>query len=451
MYTEMLAAQRSFFHTDATKSVAFRKAQLVKLREAILEREAQLNEALRLDLNKSAFEAYTTEVGFCLGSIQDTLKRLDGWAKRRRVATPLVNFYSVSYIQPDPLGTVLIIGPYNYPVQLIIEPLIGAIAAGNTAVIKPSEHASHTEAVLVELIQSIFAPEYVAVLTGQADVTNALIHLPFDHIFFTGSTQVGRIVYQAASENLVPVTLELGGKSPTIVEASANLRFAARRIAFGKFINAGQTCIAPDYLYVEASIKDAFLAELKKVIAAMQHDQLSFGKIIHERHFHRLARLIDPHKVVYGNHKSPEHLFISPTIVDGVTWDDAIMQEEIFGPLLPVITFDSIDEVIKTLRTKDKPLALYLFTQNPQVERDVFTKLSFGSGAINDTIMQINNRDLPFGGVGASGIGRYHARHSFDTFSHQKSYVKKSPLFDPDLLYPPYSKQTLDLIRMLLK
>ncbi|MDD2534805.1 MAG: aldehyde dehydrogenase [Eubacteriales bacterium] len=451
MYEQRLSAQKDYFHQDATKDINFRKTQLKKLRQAIVENEAVLNEALRLDLNKSPFEAYTTEVGFCLSSINDTLRKLDRWAKKRKVSTPLVNFYSSSFIQPEPLGSVLIIGPYNYPLQLVIEPLIGAIAAGNTAILKPSEHAVHVEKALVELIRAIFEPQYIDILTGDDQVTNALIHLPFDHIFFTGSTKVGRIVYQAASENLTPVTLELGGKSPTIVEASANLRFAARRIAFGKFINAGQTCVAPDYIYVQSTIKAAFLKELMQVIDEMQHDQVGFGKIIHERHFNRLSRLIDHKKVIYGNNTSQEHLFISPTIVDDVTWEDPIMQEEIFGPLLPILTFESIDEVIHTLRRKDKPLALYLFTQNKQVEKVVFGKLSFGSGAINDTIMQLNNRDLPFGGVGASGIGHYHARHSFDTFSHHKSYVKKSPLIDLDMLYPPYSKTTLSLIRKVIK
>lgn len=451
MFEALLLAQQDYFHSDVTKDLAFRKAQLKKLKQAILNQEQAINEALRQDLNKSEFEAFTTEVGFCLSSIEHTLKHLDRWAKPRRVPTPILNFYSKSMILPEPLGTILIIGPYNYPFQLIIEPLIGAIAAGNTAILKPSEHAIHTEKVLVELIGETFDPQYVAVVTGDGTVTNALIHLKVDHLFFTGSTKVGKIVYTAASHQLTPVTLELGGKSPTIVDASADLRFAARRIAFGKFINAGQTCIAPDYVYVQASVKDAFIKEMIQVIEKMKFDQEGFGKIIHERHFDRLRHLIDPAKVVYGNQSDRHHLYLSPTLLDDVNWDDPIMGEEIFGPLLPILSFESVDELIETLRRKDKPLALYLFTKDKAVEKAVFTKLSFGSGAVNDTIMQINNRALPFGGVGSSGIGSYHGKTSFDTFSNLKSTIKKSSLFDLDMLYPPYSKTTLALIRRLMK
>jgi aldehyde dehydrogenase (NAD+) len=363
----------------------------------------------------------------------------------------LFNFYSKSVILPEPLGTILIIGPYNYPFQLIIEPLIGALSAGNTAILKPSEDAVHTEKVVVDLIQAVFDPKLVDVVTGDSKVTNELVHMNFDYIFFTGSTKVGRVVYTAASHQLTPVTLELGGKSPTIVEESADLRFSARRIAFGKFINAGQTCIAPDYVYVQSSVKAAFIEELKKVIDEMRIDQKGFGKIIHERHFDRLKRLIDPSKVIYGNQSDKHHLYLSPTLLDEVTWDDAIMGEEIFGPILPILSFDSIDQVIETLRRKDKPLALYLFTKNKEVEKKVFSKLSFGSGAVNDTIMQISNRDLPFGGVGSSGIGSYHGKTSFETFSNMKSTIVKSSWFDLDLLYPPYSKTTLKLIRKIIK
>ncbi len=351
-----------------------------------------------------------------------------------------MNFYSKSQIIPEPLGTVLIIGPYNYPFQLVIEPLIGALSAGNTVIIKPSENAVHTEKILVELIESTFQPGLVSIVTGDEKVTNALVHLNFDHIFFTGSTNVGKIVYTVASHNLTPVTLELGGKSPSIVEESANLRFAARRIAFGKFINAGQTCIAPDYVLVQSSVKAAFIEELKSIINQMKLDQNSFGKIIHERHFDRLKHLIDPHKVIYGNQSDKKHLYLSPTLLDNVTWNDAIMSEEIFGPLLPILSFDSMDECIETLRRKEKPLALYLFTKNKEVEKKVFTKLSFGSGAINDTIIQINNRDLPFGGVGSSGIGSYHGKTSFDTFSNLKARLRRAPFLISIFYTPPILK-----------
>lgn len=451
MIEQLFSNQKTFFLSDQTKPLNYRKAQLQKLKKAILERETDINEALRLDLNKNPFEAYTTEVGFCLNSIDHTIKNLEKWTKVKHLPSPLANFYSTSFIVKEPLGGVLIIGPYNYPFQLVIEPLIGALAAGNTVILKPSEHAVYTEKVLVHLIQSIFDPQEVAIVTGDASVTNALIHLKFDHIFFTGSTKVGKIVYEAASQNLVPVTLELGGKSPTIIDETAHLRFAARRVAFGKWINAGQTCIAPDYIYVHASVKEAFIQELKQVLSEMKLNSDSLGKIIHKGHYDRLLKMIDPSKVVYGNETESNLLYISPTLLDKVTWNDKVMQEEIFGPILPILSFTSIDEVIETLKHKEKSLALYLFSENKDTQTKVMNALSFGSGAINDTIMQINNRFLPFGGVGASGIGAYHGHHSIDTFSHHKSMIKKASWFDLDLLYPPYSEKTLKLIRKIMK
>lgn len=448
---ELLRRQKEFFLSHQTKDLQFRRNQLLKLLKAIQENETSINEALRLDLNKSPFEAYTTEVGFCINSIKHTIKNLKKWTKKQMVPTPFTNFHSTSFILKEPLGTILIIGPYNYPFQLVIEPLIGALAAGNTVIIKPSEHAIHTEKVLSKLIHDSFDPKEVVVVTGDASVTNTLIHLKFDHIFFTGSIKVGKIVYEAASQNLVPVTLELGGKSPTIVDETANLRFSARRIAFGKWINAGQTCIAPDYLYIQSSIKDEFIKELKQVIDDMKFNTDNFGKIIHKGHFNRLVNLIDSSKVIHGNEIEPSSHYISPTLMDQVTWDDPIMQEEIFGPILPILTFETIDEVISILKEKEKPLALYLFSENKANQTKVMNTLSFGSGAINDTIMQINNRFLPFGGIGSSGIGSYHGHHSIDTFSHHKSMVKKFTWFDLDLLYPPYSEKTLNLIRKILK
>ena len=447
----LLKNQNAFFQSDRTKPLAYRKEKLLSLKKAILDHESLINEALRLDLNKSPFEAYTTEVGFCLASIDHTVKNLKRWTKPKKVSTPLTNFYSTSFILKEPLGSVLIIGPYNYPFQLVIEPLIGALAAGNTVILKPSEHAVHTEQVLVNLIRSCFEPHEVAIVTGDASVTNTLIHLKFDHIFFTGSTKVGKIVYEAASKNLVPVTLELGGKSPTIIDETANLRFSARRVAFGKWINAGQTCIAPDYIYVQSSVKEAFIKELKQVLHEMQLNAESLGKIIHKGHFDRLTKMIDPAKVIHGNDTHAPSLYISPTLMDQVSWSDPIMQEEIFGPILPILSFETIDDVISTLKVKEKPLALYLFSENKETQSKVMTSLSYGSGAINDTIMQISNRHLPFGGVGSSGIGAYHGQHSIDTFSHPKSMVKKASWFDLDLLYPPYTEKTLKLIRKILK
>lgn len=451
MLKAKLLNQQAYFKQDITKSIPFRKAQLMKLKQAILDYEDQINKALKLDLNKSEFEAYTTELGFCLNSIDYVLKHLNQWTKSKRVSTPLFQFYTTSYIVAEPLGTILIIGPYNYPFQLIIEPLIGAIAAGNTAIVKPSEQAVHIGLVIESLIHSIFEPEYVDVVMGDEQVTKELVTLPFNHIFFTGSTKVGQLIYTAASQNLTPVTLELGGKSPTIVEESADLRFAARRIAFGKFINAGQTCIAPDYIYVQASVKETFIKHLKQVITDMQFKPEDFGHIITERHYNRIKNLIDPSKVIFGNQLDQATRYISPTLLDNVGWNDKVMQEEIFGPILPILSFDSITEVIDVLRNKEKPLALYLFTSNKEVEKMFLSKISFGSGAINDTIMQISNPRLPFGGVGLSGMGAYHGLTSFGTFSHQKSYIRKSPLFDLDFVYPPYSQRTIKLIRKIMK
>lgn len=451
MMEQLLKKQHDFFLSDQTKPLVYRRKQLEKLKQAIVKYEDRINEALRLDLNKNPFEAYTTEVGFCLNSIDDTLKNLVKWTRPKRVPSPLTSFYSTSFILKEPLGSILIIGPYNYPFQLVVEPLIGALAAGNTAILKPSEHAVHTQTVLVELIQSIYDVHEVAIVTGDASVTQTLIHLKFDHIFFTGSTKVGKIVYEAASKNLVPVTLELGGKSPTIIDETANLRFSARRVAFGKWINAGQTCIAPDYIYVQKNVKDAFIKELKQVLSEMKLNAESLGKIIHQGHFDRLKALIDPHKVVHGNETQANTLYLSPTLLDNVSWSDKVMQEEIFGPILPILSFETIDEVIATLKQKEKPLALYLFSENKDTHTKVMTSLSYGSGAINDTIMQISNRLLPFGGVGSSGIGAYHGHHSIDTFSHHKSMIRKASWFDLDLLYPPYSQKTLNLIRKILK
>ncbi len=338
----------------------------------------------------------------------------------------------------------------HWPIQLSIS-LIGAIAAGNTAVIKPSEFTSETGKVLKKMMDETFDPEYVYLVNGDYLVTSELLKHKFDHIFFTGSTRVGKIVYEAAAKHLTPVTLELGGKSPTIVDESANIEVAARRIAFGKFINAGQTCIAPDYIYVHSKIYERFAYALKKVIETMYQNQDAFTHIVSNAHFERLVKLIDQDKVVLGNHVSKDKLYIGPTIMKDVTWDDAVMQDEIFGPILPLLKYDKIEDVITTLKTKEKPLALYLFTQNVELEKKVFCSLSFGGGAINDTVMHFTNTNLPFGGVGASGIGYYHGKSSFEIFSNSKAYVKKSVLADPPLAYPPYTKAKENLIRRIFK
>ncbi len=448
---ELFEKQQRFFATRKTYPYEFRKRQLVKLKTMIVDNEEAIKEALKKDLNKSSFEAYTTEIGFVLYSLRKTMKKLKKWMKTKKVKTPVFHTFTKSYVRQEPKGTVLIIGPYNYPFQLMIDPLIGAIAAGNTAVLKPSEFPSHTEKLIQKLINETFSEEYVHVVTGEKETTQALLEQPFDHVFFTGSPRVGQIVYEAASKNLSPVTLELGGKSPAIIAEDANLDVAARRIAFGKFLNAGQTCIAPDYLYVDERVKDRFLEALKTTIDKFYREEKdAFPRIINDRHFERIKNLIEPSKVIKGNHTNKKERYISPTIMDGVTFKDPIMQEEIFGPVLPVLTFKTLEEARKELETKDQPLALYVFSSDKTTQEYFMHNLSFGGGAINDTITHVANPYLPFGGVGKSGIGTYHGKHSFDTFSHVKSYMKKSTRLDPKLPYPPF-KNKEKLVRKLMR
>ncbi|MFP4178055.1 MAG: aldehyde dehydrogenase [Acholeplasmataceae bacterium] len=448
---KIIEMQRAFFRTDRTKSYEFRRKQLATLRAAILMHRDEIERALYADLHKSAFEAYTTEVGFVLKSLSIAEKKLKKWMKTERVKTPFYQLFTSSYIKPEPYGNTLIIGPYNYPFQLVVEPLIGAIAAGNTAIIKPSEFTVETERVLKKMINETFPESYLHVITGDAKVTSSLLDERFDYIFFTGSTRVGQIVYSKASEHLTPVTLELGGKSPTIVDRSANLRVAARRIVFAKFINAGQTCIAPDYVYVHESVEKALIEELKKAIETFYANEDDLAHIVNDSHFERLQNLIDPDKVVYGNVSDAETRRIAPTIMRGVVWEDAVMKEEIFGPILPILTYESISDVVELLKSKEKPLALYVFSNDRSVADELFDRLSFGGGAINDALMHVSNPYLPFGGVGNSGIGTYHGIYSFKAFSHMKSYVKKRVFIDPPIAYPPYTKKKERLIKRILK
>ena len=451
MMEQLVKKQKAYFKTDVTKSYEFRLEQLNKLKKMVLDNQSRIEKALNNDLNKSSFEAYTTEVGFVILSLNEAIKNLKRWMKTKRAKATLLMMGSGSYIQPEPLGTVLIIGPFNYPFQLVIEPLIGAIAAGNTAILKPSEFTPATAELLEKLVSETFDEEYIKVVLGNSEVTSNLVKQKLDYIFFTGSTRVGQIIYEQAAKNLTPVTLELGGKSPTIIDETADLGLAARRIAFGKFSNAGQTCIAPDYIYVHEQVKVAFIKELKQAIDTFYNDKASFGRIVNERHFKRLENLIEKDKIVHGGKTSERELYIQPTILEGVNWQDKVMQEEIFGPILPILTYKNLDEVISLLKEKEKPLALYIFTKSKENQAKVFNALSFGGGAVNDTIMHVANANLPFGGVGASGIGAYHGKTSFDTFSHFKSYVKKNPLFDTRLLYPPYSKKIEDTLKKWIK
>lgn len=447
----LLESQKAYFKTDITKSYTFRRQQLQKLKQAIQAYQMELEEALFKDLHKSSFEAYTTEIGFTLNSISDALKHLKKWMKPKKKKTPFFMFGSKSYVYSEPYGQTLIIGPYNYPVQLVLEPLVGAIAAGNTVIIKPSEFTPHVEQVLVKMINHTFDEQYIKVVTGDYHITSSLLDLRFDYIFFTGSTRVGQIVYEKASKYLTPITLELGGKSPTIIDETANIKEAAESISFGKFLNAGQTCIAPDYVYVHTSVHDAFLDALTKTINKQYQDDMQFGHIVSKKHYDRINGLINTDKVVLGNKQLSKDKLISPTILDQVTWDDKVMQEEIFGPVLPILTYQSLDELIDLLKEKEKPLALYMFSKNKKNINQVLYTLSFGGGVINDTIMHVSNPHLPFGGVGQSGLGAYHGRASFDVFSHHKSIVKSTYRFKIKVAHPPYTSFKEKLVRKILK
>ncbi len=435
---------KAFFNTQQTKDISFRKEQLKKLSKAIKSYESDILEALYTDLGKNKVEAYATEIGITLKSIKNARKELKNWTKTKNVDTPLYLFPTKSYIKKEPYGTVLIIAPFNYPFQLVFEPLIGAIAAGNTAIIKPSELTPNVARVIKRLINETFDANYIEVIEGGIEETQTLIHLPFDYAFFTGSENVGKIVYQAASENLVPVTLEMGGKSPVIVDETANIKVASERICFGKFTNAGQTCVAPDYILVHESVKDDLITALSKTLREFygQNIQQSpdYGRIVNLKHYHRLTSLLNSAQmnIVFGGHSDEDERYIEPTLLDHVTNDSAIMQEEIFGPILPILTYQSLDEAIAFIHQRPKPLSLYLFSEDENATQRVINELSFGGGAINDTLMHLANPKLPFGGVGASGMGRYHGKYSFDTFTHEKSYIFKSTRLESGVHLPPY-------------
>ncbi|PZH49038.1 aldehyde dehydrogenase [Staphylococcus aureus] len=435
---------KAFFNTQQTKDNSFRKEQLKKLSKAIKSYESDILEALYTDLGKNKVEAYATEIGITLKSNKNARKELKNWTKTKNVDTPLYLFPTKSYIKKEPYGTVLIIAPFNYPFQLVFEPLIGAIAAGNTAIIKPSELTPNVARVIKRLINETFDANYIEVIEGGIEETQTLIHLPFDYVFFTGSENVGKIVYQAASENLVPVTLEMGGKSPVIVDETANIKVASERICFGKFTNAGQTCVAPDYILVHESVKDDLITALSKTLREFygQNIQQSpdYGRIVNLKHYHRLTSLLNSAQmnIVFGGHSDEDERYIEPTLLDHVTSDSAIMQEEIFGPILPILTYQSLDEAIAFIHQRPKPLSLYLFSEDENATQRVINELSFGGGAINDTLMHLANPKLPFGGVGASGMGRYHGKYSFDTFTHEKSYIFKSTRLESGVHLPPY-------------
>lgn len=452
----ILEQQHQFFRSGATRSVETRIERLTQLKQAIQKYESKLTEALYQDLGKSEFESYTTEIGFMMDSIKHTIRKVKKWVKPVKVKTQMALVGSKSYIIPEPYGSVLIIGPFNYPFQLLIEPLVGAIAAGNTAVLKASENTPAVSAVVREIIASVFEPGYVQVVEGAKDTTTALINAPFDYIFFTGSVPVGKIVMEAAAKNLVPVTLELGGKSPVIVDEKADIKVAAERIIWGKLLNTGQTCIAPDYLLVHERVKEQLISEMKTAVESffgtdIQHNS-DYGRIVNQAHFRRLTKLIerDQDKVIYGGHSDEADRYIAPTLIDAESWDAATMEDEIFGPILPIISYRNLDDAISEIVKRPKPLALYLFTSDIQLQDKVLSEVSFGGGCINDTITHVANPRLPFGGVGHSGIGSYHGRYSLETFSHMKSVLKKSTKLNLSILYPPYDGK-LKTIKRLLK
>ena len=449
-------ALRNYFNSGATRTYAFRKMQLQKFKQAILVNELAINQALYDDLKKSPEEVYASEAGLLLAEINLALKNLQQWMQPLKAGTDLVNLPSSSKIYRDPLGVVLIISPWNYPLQLLLVPLVGAIAGGNCAIIKPSELAPATAAVIEKIITGIFAPEYIKVIPGDGArvIPQMMTGFRFDHVFYTGSIPVGKIIYQLAAKDLVPVTLELGGKSPAIVEADANLNSAARRIVLGKFLNVGQTCIAPDYLLVHASVKNELMEKMKAAIqqfygadAAASYD---YGKIINERRFDKLVSYLDQGSIIFGGQHDKNKLFIAPTLIDNVSMESPLMNEEIFGPLLPVHSFTTTGEALQLVKRNANPLALYLFTASKNKEKEWMEAVPFGGGCVNNTDWHFTNHHLPFGGVGNSGMGAYHGKFTFDTFTRQKPVLKTPTWFDPNIKYPSF-KGKLRLFKWLIR
>lgn len=451
----IIQKQRNFFNSGVTLDANYRVQALKRLRETVLKYETEINAAVKADLGKGAFESYMCEVGLAVSEISYMIKHTKSFARERKVRTPLAQTASRSYVKPSPYGVTLIMSPWNYPFMLTIDPLADAIAAGNTVVVKPSAYSANTSAILQKIIAECFDPAYVTVVTGGREENTCLLNGDFDHIFFTGSQAVGKEVMKHAAERLIPVTLELGGKSPCIVDSTAKIPLAAKRIVFGKFLNCGQTCVAPDYIYCHASIKDKLIAEIKKQIMAQfgenPLDNQNYGKIINAKHFDRLMGLIQPEKVVCGGVGVRETCRIAPTVMDNVTFDDAIMQEEIFGPVLPILTFENLEDAVAQVNAKQHPLALYIFSEKKEKIRFVTAKCQFGGGCVNDTVIHIATSNMGFGGVGGSGMGAYHGKVGFDTFSHHKSIVDKKTWMDLPMRYQPYTKLYEKMLRMFLK
>lgn len=453
---QKLQRLRAFYESGATRTLAYRTKQLQLLKNAIIKHEQSLYDALHSDLKRSPEESWVTELGVAMAEINQALRSLPAWMRKEKVKTNLVNLPSSSYIIREPLGVVLIISPWNYPLQLLFTPLIGAIAAGNCVVLKPSELAPATAKVMGDIIKEIYSDEYVLYVEGDgAQLVPALMNsFRFNHVFYTGSTAVGKSIYQMAAAQLTPVTLELGGKSPCVVERDANIAVAARRIVVTKFSNAGQMCIAPDYVLVHASKKDELIAALKRCIQAFYSENpstsYSYGKIINERQFRRLAGYLTQGTIVHGGHNDMSELYLEPTIIENVSPDAPLMKEEIFGPILPVITFNSLQDAREIIQNNPDPLAFYLYTADPQKEKEWLQAISFGGGCINNSSWHFTNHHLPFGGRGNSGIGKYHGKYSFEVFSHARAIMKTPVWFDPDIKYPPF-KGRLRLFKWIIR
>jgi aldehyde dehydrogenase (NAD+) len=452
--SDIIEKQKVFLAKGSLQEVGFRKDMLKKLKNSVLKHSNSIAEALRADLGKCAFESYATESGLILEEINYHLRHLSGWAKPIKVRTPLVHFLSRSRIYSEAFGRVLIFGTWNYPFQINIVPLIGAISAGNCAIIKPSEFTPHSSELLSKIIGEIFPEDFVSVIQGKVEESQFLLSQKFDMIFFTGSAKTGRIILEGASRKLTPVCLELGGKSPCIVDESANIELSAKRIIWGKFVNAGQTCIAPDYLLVHRNLKNKLLVKMQEYLLQFFGEDpakcADYGRIINQSNLNRLCALLSGGKIVVGGKVIAEESYISPTIIDDVMPDDPIMQEEIFGPILPVMTFDRFEEVKEFVNSNPKPLALYFFSQSLNYQKRAVREISAGTMCINEAVMQFGNSYLPFGGVGNSGFGKYHGKYSFQTFSHLKSVLNKSTLIDLPFRYPPYSKVKMKILKLFL-
>ncbi len=450
---DLIKRQRDYYNSQSTLELSFRREALNKLLLSIKENENNIFDALKKDLNKAPFETYASEIGLVYTELKDAIKNLFIWNQKKKVRTPIVHFKSNSYIVSEPYGVVLIMSPWNYPFQLTLAPLIGAIAGGNCAVVKPSAYSPCTSAIISKIIRECFEDRYIAVIEGGREANQQLLTESFDYIFFTGSISVGKMVMEAASKNLTPVTLELGGKSPCIVHKDADIELAAKRIIWGKTLNSGQTCVCPDYLLVQKEVKERLLDSMKRYIREFFGEDpcknKEFPKIVNEKHFNRLKELLSNGKVIAGGNYNQATLQISPTILDRITWEDPVMQEEIFGPILPVMVYNDINEVITMVNSRPKPLALYLFTKSKELEKKVVSCIPFGGGCINDTLVHLATSYMPFGGVGESGMGGYHGKWSFDTFTHKKSIMKKSNLIDINIRYAPY-KDKLKLLKKLM-